>query len=248
LGVRNAELTKERILNAAERLFSERGIDGVSMREIASGAGVQLALISYYFRTKEGLYRAVFQRRIKPVSAERISTLRRLMARKSPPPTIEEVLEALARPWVELRDKRGGLLYTRLIAREVGDPREGSRGIVRELLDPIALEFIGALEKVLPRHPKSEIHWTYHFFIGGLLLVLLKQERIDRLSGRVVDLAQGQQVIDEIVGLFARALRGSEKVKKTVARASRNARGRKGNEARNVLGPRRKAPQRRADR
>jgi AcrR family transcriptional regulator len=248
LGGRNAEQTKEKILNAAERLFSERGIDGVSMREIASAAGVQLALISYYFRTKEGLYRAVFQRRIAPVSTERLSTLRGLMMRKSPPPTVEEVLEALARPWVELRDKRGGLLYTRLIAREVGDPREASRGIVRDLLDPIALEFIGALEKVLPNHPKSEIHWTYHFFIGGLLLVLLKQERIDRLSGRVVDLAHGEQVIEEIVGLFARALRNSQKAKRTAARASRNPRGRKSNEARDVLGPRRKSVQRRADR
>ncbi len=248
MGTRNAELTKEKILNAAERLFSERGIDGVSMREIASGAGVQLALISYYFRTKEGLYRAVFHRRIDPISAERTSKLRALMVRKNPPPTVEEVLEALARPWVELRDKRGGLLYTRLIAREVGDPREASRGIVRDLLDPIALEFIGALEKVLPNHPKSEIPWTYHFFIGGLLLVLLKQERIDRLSGRVVDLAHGEQVIEEIVGLFARALRDSKKTRSTAARASRNPRGRKGNEARNVLGPRRKPAQRRADR
>jgi AcrR family transcriptional regulator len=248
LGARNAELTKEKILNAAERLFSERGIDGVSLREIASAAGVQLALISYYFRTKEGLYRAVFRRRIDPISAERTSRLRGLMARKNPPPTIEEVLEALARPWVELRDKRGGLLYTRLIAREVGDPREASRGIVRDLLDPIALEFIGALEKVLPNHPKAEIHWTYHFFIGGLLLVLLKQERIDRLSGRVVDLAHGEQVIEEIVGLFARALRSSRRIKKAAAGASRKPRKRKRNEARNVLTEWRKSQQRRADR
>ena len=248
MGARNAELTKERILNAAERLFSERGIDGVSLREIASSAGVQLALISYYFRTKAGLYRAVFHRRIHPISAERTSRLRDLMARKNPPPTIEEVLDALARPWVELRDKRGGLLYTRLIAREVGDPREGSRGIVREMLDPIALEFIAAMEKLLPNHPKAEIHWTYHFFIGGLLLVLLKQERIDRLSGRICDLSHGEHVIEEIVGLFARALRNSHKTKRTAARAIRNPRGRKGNEARNVLGPRRKSAQRRADR
>lgn len=245
---RNAELTKERILNAAERLFSERGIDGVSLREIASAASVQLALISYYFRTKEGLYRAVFHRRIQPISAERTSRLRDLMARKNPPPTIEEVLDALARPWVELRDKRGGVLYTRLVAREVGDPREGSRGIVREMLDPIALEFIAAMEKLLPNHPKSEIHWTYHFFIGGLLLVLLKQERIDRLSGRICDMSHGEHVIEEIVGLFARALRNSRKTKKPAARTSRNSRGRKGNETRNVLSARRKSTQRRADR
>lgn len=245
---RNAERTKERILNAAERLFSERGIDGVSIRQVASAAGVQLALISYYFRSKEGLYRAVFHRRIDPISRERTSKLRDLMARKSPPPAIEEVLDALARPWLELRDKRGGLLYTRLIAREVGDPREGSRGIVKDMLDPIALAFIDAMQKVLPNHPRSEIHWAYHFFIGGLLLILLKQERIHRLSGRLCDMTNGEHVIEEIVGLFARALRNSRKTKQAAAGASRKPRGRKANEARNVLSPRRKSAQRRPGR
>ena len=244
---RNSERTKERILNAAERLFSERGLDGVSMRDIASAADVQLALLSYYFRSKEGLYRAVFHRRIDPISKERISKLRELMARKNPPPTIELVLDALARPWVELRDKRGGLLYTRLIAREVGDPREGSRGIVKDMLDPIALEFIAAMERVLPQHPRAEIHWAYHFFIGGLLLILLKQERIQRLSGRLCDMTHSEQVVEEIVSLFARALRDPRKTR-TAAGANRKPRGRKADEARNVFNPRRGAAQRRADR
>ena len=64
----DGERRRDRILTAAERLFSEAGIDGVSMREIAAEAGVQLALISYYFGTKQELYRAVFRRRIEPVS------------------------------------------------------------------------------------------------------------------------------------------------------------------------------------
>jgi AcrR family transcriptional regulator len=248
LRARNAEQTKDRILNAAERLFSERGIDGVSMREIAAAAGVQLALISYYFRSKEGLYRSVFHRRIDPISNERLSKLRDLMARKTPPPTIEEVLDALARPWVELREKRGGLLYTRLIAREVGDPREGSRGIVKDMLDPIALKFIAAMGEVLPNHPRSEIHWAYHFFIGGLLLILLKQERIQRLSGQLCDLTHGEHVIEEIVGLFARALRNSKRTKQAAAGAGRAPRRRKANETRNVLSRPRKSAQRRTDR
>jgi AcrR family transcriptional regulator len=248
LPVRNSERTKDRILNAAERLFSERGIDGVSMREIASAAGVQLAMISYHFRTKEGLYRAVFQRRVDPITGERISKLRALMARTNPSPSIEEVLEALARPWVELRDKRGGLLYTRLIAREVGDPREGSRGIVKDMLDPVALEFIDAMQRVLPDHPRSEIHWAYHFFIGGLLLILLKQERIQRLSGVLCDMTDGEQVIEEIVGLFARALRNPRNTKQTAAAPGRKPRGRKTNEARDLYRAKRPAAQRRVDR
>jgi len=248
LRTRNSEKTKDRILNAAERLFSERGIDGVSLRQIAASAGVQVALISYYFRSKEGLYRAVFHRRVDPISRERISKLHTLMARTNPAPTIEQVLDALARPWVELRDKRGGLLYTRLIAREVGDPREGSRGIVKDMLDPIALEFIAAMQRVLPSRPRAEIHWAYHFFIGGLLLILLKQERIHRLSGRLCDMTHGERVIKEMVSLFARALREPHKTKRAVAGANRKRPGRKANEAGNVLGTRRKSAQRRLDR
>lgn len=248
LRTRNSERTKERILNAAERLFSERGIDGVSVREIAAAAGVQLALISYYFGNKQGLYRAVFRRRIDLISAERLTRLRQILGRKRPQPSIEEVLDALARPWVEMREKRSGLQYTRLIAREVADPNEGSRGIVKEMLDPIALKFVEAMTKVLPHHPRSEIHWAYHLFIGGLLLILLKEERIERLSGRLCDMRDSERVIKEIVGLFARSLRNSPTTKKTAIGADRKPRGRKTNEARNVLGRGRRATLRRADR
>ena len=141
--------TRERILRAAERLFAERGFDGVSVRSIASAAHVQLALLSYYFRSKLGLYRAVFHRRIEPISERRLELLRRVLRRVDPPPSIEEVLDALARPWVELRDQPGGQHYSRLIAREAGDPRESSRGIVKEMLDPIAVEFLAAMERAL---------------------------------------------------------------------------------------------------
>ena len=73
--------TQERILRVAERLFAERGYDGVSMRTLAAGADVQLALLSYYFSNKLGLYRAVFQRRIDPISAQRRDVLQRVMRR-----------------------------------------------------------------------------------------------------------------------------------------------------------------------
>ena len=81
-----SERTKERILRAAERLFAEHGFDGVSVRQIAAAADVQLALLSYYFETKEGLYRAVFRRRIEPIAEERRRQLREVMERKDPPP------------------------------------------------------------------------------------------------------------------------------------------------------------------
>jgi AcrR family transcriptional regulator len=206
-----SERTRERILRAAERLFAQHGYDGVSVRDIGAAAKAQIALISYYFKNKEGLYRAIFQRRIEPVSVQRRAALQQLLARKKPPATIADVLDALARPWVELRDRPGGQHYTRLIAREVGDPNEARRGIVKDMLDPIAEEFIAAMEQVLPGRPRADNHWAYHFFIGALLLMLVNPERTQRLSGKLCDMSDGPAVLDHIVGFFSRALEGDKR-------------------------------------
>ena len=54
--------TKTKILDAAEDLFADRGIDGVSIRSIISLAGVNLGAIHYHFGSKESLIKAVFHR------------------------------------------------------------------------------------------------------------------------------------------------------------------------------------------
>ena len=55
---RPSEVTRERIMKAAERLFAERGYDGTSVRAIVAKARVNQAAINYHFDGKEGLYRA----------------------------------------------------------------------------------------------------------------------------------------------------------------------------------------------
>ncbi len=51
------------ILNSAEKLFSCKGYDGASVRDIAEEAGVNIAMISYYFGSKEKLMQAIFESR-----------------------------------------------------------------------------------------------------------------------------------------------------------------------------------------
>src|SRR5579875_3123489 len=62
---------RDRLLKAAERLFAERGFDGVSVREIATAAEVNSASVAYYFRSKEGLLSEVYRRHCEPMNEER---------------------------------------------------------------------------------------------------------------------------------------------------------------------------------
>jgi AcrR family transcriptional regulator len=55
---------KDHILDVAERVFSEKSFDGASTRLISGEAGVNMAMLNYYFGSKEGLILAVFERKI----------------------------------------------------------------------------------------------------------------------------------------------------------------------------------------
>lgn len=55
----NNENSKEKILNAATKLFAQKGFDGVSIREICKEAGINICMISYYFGGKNELYQSI---------------------------------------------------------------------------------------------------------------------------------------------------------------------------------------------
>ncbi len=57
----NDKLTEERIFEAATDVFVDKGMDGARMQDIASHAGINKALLHYYYRTKEQLFNAVFE-------------------------------------------------------------------------------------------------------------------------------------------------------------------------------------------
>jgi len=68
---------RAKIATAAEELFAERGFDGAAIRDIAKKAGVNGAMIHYYFGNKEGLYRAMLEGAASTVRALLIETIDR---------------------------------------------------------------------------------------------------------------------------------------------------------------------------
>ncbi len=59
--------TEEKILKAAQVVFIRKGMDGARMQEIANEAGINKALLHYYFRTKQKLFEAIFKNVFKQI-------------------------------------------------------------------------------------------------------------------------------------------------------------------------------------
>jgi AcrR family transcriptional regulator len=92
--------TKESLVVTAERLFAQRGIDGVSVRQITSAAGVaNNSAVTYHFESKAGLVRAIFEHRV-PYLTER----RRLLWAQAPARDLRAGVEAYFLPVAELAE------------------------------------------------------------------------------------------------------------------------------------------------
>src|SRR5918995_3621308 len=95
--------TKEKILDAAERLFATHGFAGTSLRAVTKEAGVNLAAVHYHFGTKEDLLRAVLSRIVIPVNRERLKMLEQVEAAAgSDPPSPAGVLQGFIAPALPL--------------------------------------------------------------------------------------------------------------------------------------------------
>jgi len=175
----------ERILDVAEELFALHGYDGVTLRQIATGAGVDVALASYHFGKKLDLFNAVFQRRAGDLKAARLSALREAQEQAGGKgPSVEQIIEAFLRP-LEIAQETGDegwTNYLALIAYINNSPYWGEK-MMSKLFDKLVLEFIEALRGALPGAKDEDLFWCYHNLSGALTLTLAQTGRIDKLSG-----------------------------------------------------------------
>lgn len=106
---------KVRLIEAAERLFAERGLEGVSLREIAAAAGQgNHSVVQYHFGGKENLVREIIAHRISGVEPMRRELLEKLKARKSGP-DVKSLLEVLHLTITAQADEDGRHPYARFM-------------------------------------------------------------------------------------------------------------------------------------
>jgi AcrR family transcriptional regulator len=168
--------TRERVLEVAERLFAERGLDAVSIRDIIAAAGANLGAINYHFDTKDRLIEAVFERRLIPSTQERLRALETVeKAAGDRPPKLEDILEAIFRPVVEetMDPKRGGATFGKLMARCLVDPNPVMERVMQSHFSTMVKRFDAALLRTMPNLSPEDVFWRMHLLMGGLHQSLL---------------------------------------------------------------------------
>jgi AcrR family transcriptional regulator len=201
--------TRERILDAAEKLFARRGFHGVSVRDITQDAGVDVALVSYHFGSKQALLDSVLTRRSEVLNAERMRLLHACIEKARPGlPGLAEVIDAFTHPLLN-RSGRGGpgwKAYFGLIA-QVNNSTEFGGVIMTKYFDPVVRVFVDTLRQVLPECDARDIYWSYHFLSGALTLTFAETGRIDNLSGGLCRSADLDSVHERLVPFVAAGFR-----------------------------------------
>ena len=162
--------TRERILDAGERLFMAHGYEGTSMRQITGEAGVNLAAVNYHFGSKESLMQEVFRRRLDWLNEERMRALDALEAEAAgqalkPSAIVDAFFGTLLRMAGD--ENRGGLTFLRLLGRTLTEPSEFIRAFLAHEYQAVMDRYKEALFKALPEVPKAEIVWRFHFMLGA---------------------------------------------------------------------------------
>ena len=203
----DGKVTRDRIVLAAEKLFSIDGYSGVSLRQITGEAGVDLALIKYYFGSKAGLFNEVLSRRVEKMSLQRLQDLAAIKIVENSDDTVRELLTTFLSPMLgNSPHEMDNLRNYRLLIALVTNSRTWQDEVFKQHYDPTAVEFIKALTKALPKVNWADICWAFSFFLGSVVNAFAETGRIDRLSNgkcRSSDLQEAcRQLITYSVGAF----------------------------------------------
>ena len=207
MGTATHQDTRTHLLDVAEHLFAEQGIDATSLRAITSHADANLAAVHYYFGSKEGLLQEVFSRRFDPLNEDRLHQLDACeQAHGASPPPVEEIIEAFIDPALKRFRNRESRDFMKLMGRIHNDPAEMHAMIHARFVEVIH-RFLDAFSRTLPHLSHEELLSRFKFLIGAMVMVLtdpMSRENVpSQLAEACCDLITADTPLDHFITFMA---------------------------------------------
>jgi AcrR family transcriptional regulator len=161
---------RNKILDVAESLFAQNGFEATSLREITSTAGINLAAVNYYFRSKDNLIVETLSRAIRPINKQRLDALEQAIAESSPHTVpLEKIIESFIRPCLEISFDPKREQCFRLLGRSMSERGNFIQEIVTKDWVPIVQRYMEEFLKVLPHFSKEDVLWKMTFMVGSVV-------------------------------------------------------------------------------
>jgi len=158
---------REKLLDVAEKVFAEHGVDGCTIRSITTEAGVNVAAINYYFRSKEDLYQEVVKRRQSPLIEERLRLLEQCLAKsRGNKPLVEDILRALVEPSLRLCFEHPH--FARLSSRLRFDSNKSLWSEYLSHQTVMMAKYQKALSSALPHLSKDTLYRRFVYVLGQI--------------------------------------------------------------------------------
>ncbi len=171
---RPSEVTRERILKAAERLFAARGYEGTSIRAIVTKARVNQAAVNYHFTGKDGLYREVLHAAFHALTERQIAHGAQATTRSR-----EEVLIDFVRDQLRPLSARDELSrHIRLFNWEAVQPTAIFRKLVSEEATPFMNVAVDLVRRFLPTADQRVLLMAAIWLIGQCHIFVRNREQL----------------------------------------------------------------------
>lgn len=176
---------KGRILRAAEMLFAERGLDAVSLREVAIQAGQKNTnAVQYHFGSKEGLVRAIWERHATGIEAHRAT----LLAQAGGDLSLAEVVDMLVTPVLaKLDDPDSGREYLLIMSQLVSNPQQNILSMYKTLPEPSSMVLIKRLDHYASHLGDADKKLRILFVLGILFHGIADYIRLQQAHAALVD-------------------------------------------------------------
>jgi AcrR family transcriptional regulator len=203
--------TRDRILDAGERLFAQQDYDGTSLREITEHAGVNLAAVNYHFGSKKELYSAVLGRRFKPINQWRLEQLEAAEKQAGGQPiALRLLLDIFLRPIVTIKTTQGEggpHPFVCLMNRHSAAPHPDMDEVLEREFVVVRKRFFAAIQQILPGIPAPILGWRMSFVIGGTLHAFASAKPLRTPQGASVPPADIEAMFQDVLTMFETAMR-----------------------------------------
>ncbi|MDQ8195903.1 TetR/AcrR family transcriptional regulator [Coraliomargarita sp. SDUM461004] len=196
-----SDKTRERILQAAGKIFAQGGYRAMTLREVTKEAGVNLASVNYHFGSKSNLMRELIHERFEPINQQRLKGLDQLVQKHAPAAVpLEAIFDALFRPLFAGigANSVSDTTLVQIIGRMLTEPADFMIHLHKEFFAELSKRFMGEIQRTCPELSQEQIQFRFFLSISTMIGTIAGEVRLEIISGSQLNSAILDRILEEL--------------------------------------------------